>query len=64
MPRTAINHLVQGDPILLSDADVICQISVINVGEPVPEGWVVLTGNDRISKIARVMLRYQIERGL
>lgn len=58
---TIQNKLVSGDPMQPSGSDVIVQIGVINVGEPLPDGWRPLTGNNNVSKIARVVLRYEIE---
>ena len=59
--KTVINHLVSGDPLSPQAGDVIAQIAVLNVWEPVPEGWRVLTGNANVSKIARIVLRGEIE---
>jgi len=54
-------HLIHGDPLHPQDGDVIVQIDTIRVGEPVPDGWRVLTGGMHFSQIARVALRYEIE---
>lgn len=44
-----------------SSSDVIAQIETIRTGDPIPEGWRVLTGNAMFSQMARVALRYEIE---
>lgn len=47
------NTLIDGDPLSPSSTDLIAQVSTILVGDPVPEGWRVLTGNSTHSQIAR-----------
>ena len=59
--KIVINHLVSGDPLSPQAGDVIAQIAILNVGAFVPNGWRVLTGNNNVSKIARVVLRGEIE---
>lgn len=59
--KTILSHLVSGDPLTPLGSDVIVQIGVLSVGRPVPEGWRVLTGNSNVSKIARVVLRCEVE---
>ena len=59
--KTDINHLVSGDPLSPQAGDVIAQIAILNVGARVPNGWRVLTGNNNVNKIARVVLRGEIE---
>lgn len=58
---TVQNRLVSGDPMKPSGSDLIAQIGVVNVGEPLPAGWRALTGNNHVTKIARVVMRYEIE---
>jgi hypothetical protein len=55
------NALIDGDPMEPSDFDLITQQGMLNVNEPVPEGWRVLTGNIHHSVVARVVYRYEIE---
>lgn len=55
------NHLIEGDPLDPSSGDLIAQTQSLAVGEPVPEGWRVLSGGHAYSQIARVALRYEIE---
>jgi hypothetical protein len=56
-------YLVNGDPMNPESGDLIAQTGVLKVGEPVPDGWRVLTGNSEYSTIARVCLRYELESG-
>lgn len=58
------NKLLEGDPLDPSGCDLIVQLARLPVGQPVPEGWRVLTGNEHTSQIARVAMRYEIEDGL
>lgn len=53
--------LVEGDPLMPCSIDLIAQTATIPVGQPVPQGWLVVTGNSFYSKIARVALRHVIE---
>jgi hypothetical protein len=55
------NYLVSGDPLEPSSTDLIAQKKLLAVGLAVPEGWRVLTGNNRDSVIARVCFRYEAE---
>lgn len=55
------NHLIQGDPLNPDGGDLIAQTTTIKVGEPVPEGWQVLTGNNEFSQIGRFAFRFEIE---
>ena len=57
------NHLLQGDAITPTDTDLIAQLGMLDVGEPVPEGWRVLSGNALFSSVGRVAYRYEIEEG-
>jgi hypothetical protein len=51
------NHLISGDPLSPASTDLIAQTANLPVGEPVPEGWRVLTGNERTSLIGRLAYR-------
>lgn len=53
--------LIDGDALNPSSVDLISQVATLDVGQPVPEGWRVLTGNARTSQIGRVAYRYEIE---
>lgn len=53
--------IIDGDALDPSSTDLLAQVATLVVGEPVPEGWRVLTGNERTSQIARVAYRYEIE---
>jgi hypothetical protein len=55
------NYLVSGDPLEPCGTDLIAQTQSLAVGERVPEGWRVLSGNERESTIARVAFRYEAE---
>ncbi len=41
-------------------SDLIIQTVRIKVGEKIPEGWRVLTGNNEESLVARVILRAEL----
>lgn len=56
------NDLVRGDPLDPKGVDLIAQIARVPVGQPVPDGWRVLTGSGRDSMIARVAFRFEVER--
>lgn len=56
------NTLLEGDPVTWpAGTDVIVQKGALRVGEPVPDDWIVLTGNERFSTVYRVAYRYQID---
>jgi hypothetical protein len=56
------NILLEGDPLNPCDTDLIVQDAQLDIHNPVPEGWRVLTGNLKSSLIMRVAYRYEIER--
>jgi hypothetical protein len=58
---TTTNHLISGDPLSPVSTDLIAQTANLPVDDPVPEGWRVLTGNERTSLIGRLACRYEIE---
>ena len=55
------NKLIEGDPLDPQSTDIIYQEDTLAVGQPVPEGWRVMTGNNMFSQIVRVAYRYEIE---
>lgn len=55
------NHQISGDPLAPESNDLIAQLDTLAVGKPVPEGWRVLSGNERFSSIARVIYRFEAE---
>lgn len=55
------NHQISGDPLNPDSGDLIAQVGTLEVGKPVPDGWRVLTGNERASQVARVAMRYEID---
>jgi hypothetical protein len=55
------NYLIAGDPMEPASTDLIAQTKSLAVGRPVPDGWRVLSGNERESTIARVAYRYEVE---
>lgn len=61
MIRESDFFLLQGNPLEPQSGDIIAQTGYLTVGEPVPDGWRVLTGNERESLIARVVLRYEVQ---
>ena len=56
-----MNVLLQGDPMEPTSTDLIAQSDTLKVGEPVPDGWTVTTGNMHFREIWRIAYRYQIE---
>lgn len=54
-------YLISGDPLEPTSGDMIAQTASLDVGKPIPDGWRVLSGNERQSLIARVVLRYEVE---
>ncbi len=60
--RITESILLKGDPLdPACPGDLIAQIGSLDVGQPVPEGWRVLTGNAHTSQVARVVLRAELE---
>lgn len=53
--------VIDGDALCPLDTDLIAQTGTLKVGERVPEGWRVLTGNDRTSQVGRVAYRFEIK---
>ncbi len=53
--------LIEGDPMSPSGSDLIAQTDTLDVDKPVPEGWRVLTGNERFSLIGRIAFRSELE---
>jgi hypothetical protein len=58
-----MNYLISGDALEPSSTDLIAQTKSLAVGERVPAGWRVLSGNATHSTIARVCYRYEAETG-
>jgi hypothetical protein len=58
-----MNYLLSGDPLEPSGTDLIAQTKSLAVGARVPDGWRVLSGNERESTIARVAYRFEAESG-
>jgi len=52
--------VIDGDALAPADTDLIAQVAQLAVGEPVPEGWRVLTGNAHTSQVARVCYRFEL----
>lgn len=61
MLRVHSNTLHDGDPLEPSSMDIIIQEGSLPVGESVPEGWRVMTGNNSTSLVMRIVYRYEIE---
>lgn len=57
------SYLIQGDALEPSSCDLIAQTRSLAVGARVPDGWRVLSGNERESTIARVCYRFEAESG-
>lgn len=59
--KTMENFLLKGDALNPQSTDIIAQFRTLAVGAPVPDGWRVLSGNERFSEIARVAFRFECE---
>ena len=57
------NKLLQGNAMEPGSSDIIAQLGLLDVGERVPEGWRVLSGNALHSSVGRIAYRYEIEEG-
>lgn len=55
--------LIEGDPMDQSRLDLIAVQATLPVGEPVPHGFRVMTGNANTSHITAVLYRYELENG-
>jgi hypothetical protein len=55
------NYLISGDALSPCQSDLVAQTKSLPVGQPVPDGWRVLSGNLRESTIARVAFRFEAE---
>lgn len=55
------NVLLEGDPLNPSSTDLIAQFADLDVGQRVPHGWRVLSGNVRTSMISRIVYRFEVE---
>jgi hypothetical protein len=55
------SKLYSGDAMDPGSTDIIIQEGLLDVGQPVPEGWTVMTGNNTHSVVMRIAYRYQIE---
>tara|TARA_R110000824_G_scaffold66183_6_gene171869 strand:- start:706 stop:918 length:213 start_codon:yes stop_codon:yes gene_type:complete len=58
---TIRNQLLRGDPLAPDAFDLIAQFALLDVGDPVPDGWRVLDGNMHHSEIVRLVLRHEEE---
>lgn len=54
-------YLISGDPLAPSSGDMIAETQSLAVDAAVPDGWRVLSGNERFSLIGRIALRYELE---
>lgn len=59
--RISESFLLHGDPLAPSSTDLLAQTASLPVGEAVPDGWRVLTGNPRESLVGRVAYRFEAE---
>lgn len=55
--------LIDGDALTQFASDILVQQGIIDVGEAIPTGWTVLTGNDKHSLVTRVIYRGDLEAG-
>lgn len=55
------SYLVDGDALVPDSLDLIAQTGYLDVGDPVPAGWRVLTGNANRSLVARIIYRYELD---
>jgi hypothetical protein len=53
--------LLSGDPMDPQTSDVIAICKTLAVGEPVPDGFRVISGNTHISEIWGIATRFDIE---
>jgi hypothetical protein len=58
LKSTIINPADNNDP---AANDLFAQTATIKVGDAVPDGWRVLSGNNNTSTIARVAMRHEVE---
>lgn len=61
MIRVTDNRLIEGDALNPTDSDIILQTGRLSVGESVPDGWRVMTGNNTDSLVMRAVYRFEIE---
>ena len=61
MVTVRTNTLLEGDALAPQWTDLIVQRGSLDVGQPVPAGWRVLTGNNDSSLVARVVYRFEVE---
>lgn len=54
--------LVKGDESAASDTDLFTVLGRLDVDEPLPEGWRVLTGNRHSSLVAATFYRFELEK--
>lgn len=54
-------HLISGNPMEPASTDIMAQFDRLAVGQPVPDGWRVLSGNSSESEIARVAYRFEVQ---
>ena len=59
--RITENRLIDGDPLNPESTDLIAQRGTLLVGEPVPDGWRVLSGNSIASEVWRVVFRFEVD---
>lgn len=53
--------LVRGEPLRPDQGDILAVLGRLDVGEPVPDGWRVLTGNAYTSLVAATFFRHELE---
>lgn len=56
------NYLFEGDPMQPASTDLIIQRGMLPVGERIPRGWNVISGNIHYSVVYRVTTRYTAEK--
>lgn len=54
-------RLIKGDALHPNNCDLLALTGCLNVGLPVPDGWRVITGNQRSSLVAIIAMRYECE---
>ena len=55
------NFLIYGDPLNPQNDDIVAQSENLGTDEIVPDGWRIMTGNERYSLIMRIAYRHEIE---
>ena len=61
LPYGVKSTMVEGDALKPKPLDLIAQTGLLDTSQPVPAGWIVLTGNAEVSRLARIIYRQDID---